>query len=194
MTAHVSRNSGNVEWYTPPVIIDAARATMGGIDLDPASCAEAQGNVRAVRYYSSEDDGLAQPWRGRVWLNPPYSRGLCSAFALRLLLAYRSGEAGQAVWLSNNSTETAWCQALLSASSALCLPAGRVKYLAPGMMERRVPLQGQIVLYFGHRIGAFLRHFGPLGSVALCATQRNVCTDEAEKTRPSGGRMNRRSR
>ena len=47
---------------------------MGGIDLDPASCAEANKIVQAKQFYSQRDDGLKQPWFGRIWLNPPYGR------------------------------------------------------------------------------------------------------------------------
>ncbi len=48
---HLSQNSGNNEWYTPNYIIDAARKTMGSIDLDPASSAIANQTVMAKKYY-----------------------------------------------------------------------------------------------------------------------------------------------
>src|SRR5207247_1394413 len=65
--------AGSDEAYTPPWLIDAARDVLGAIDLDPASCAKAQTVVCAATWYGEADNGLAQHWRGRMWLNPPYS-------------------------------------------------------------------------------------------------------------------------
>lgn len=42
----------------------------GTFTLDAAA---AKHNAKAKRYYTRDDDGLAQPWTGRVWCNPPYS-------------------------------------------------------------------------------------------------------------------------
>ena len=63
------------EWYTPQEYIDAAKAVMGGIDLDPASSELAQTVVKADVYLTRFDNGLGQArWlHQRIWLNPPYS-------------------------------------------------------------------------------------------------------------------------
>jgi phage N-6-adenine-methyltransferase len=42
----------------------------GGFTLDVAAAAH---NAKCDEYYTREDDGLEQPWHGRVWCNPPYS-------------------------------------------------------------------------------------------------------------------------
>jgi len=64
----INATSGEVEYYTPVEIIEAARRVMGGIDLDPASSENANRIVRATRIFTAQDDGLSQPWNGRVWL------------------------------------------------------------------------------------------------------------------------------
>lgn len=57
------------EWLTPPELL----AKLGDFDLDP--CAPVSPPWRtAARQFSVHDDGLKQPWKGRVWLNPPYGR------------------------------------------------------------------------------------------------------------------------
>ena len=63
---------GSPEWYTPPSIIADVREVLGSIDLDPASCETANETVRATKWYGIDDDGLSQPWAGRIYLNPPY--------------------------------------------------------------------------------------------------------------------------
>lgn len=62
----------NDEWYTPPWIFDAA-----GLTFDLDVCAPVAPEFRtcpARRYLTVLDDGLAAPWNGLVWMNPPYSQ------------------------------------------------------------------------------------------------------------------------
>jgi len=58
-------------WLTPPYILDA----LGEFDLDPCSPLDRPWDT-AKKHYTVEDDGLASPWFGRVWLNPPYGRAM----------------------------------------------------------------------------------------------------------------------
>lgn len=164
---HVANNSGENEWYTPPRILDAVRACMGRIDLDPASSDVANRTVQATCYYTLADDGLAQSWSGNVFLNPPYSTGLVGRFAEAAASKYEGREFECACVLVNNATETAWFQRILGAASALCLLASRVRFHDSTGVPRHTPLQGQVVLYLGADTTAFVRAFRGLGRVCL---------------------------
>jgi hypothetical protein len=72
--------SASAEWWSPPEIVDPARAVFGDFGLDPASCAEANVYIRARRIYTASDDGLRRGWDAdAVWCNSPSKRGEESA-------------------------------------------------------------------------------------------------------------------
>ena len=145
---------------------EAARAVLGGFDLDPASSKVANAVVRAARIFTAEDDGLAQDWPvGRIWMNPPYASGLVDKFALRFCQAIRDGSSG--VVLVNNATETGWFQELLGVADAVCFPKGRVRFVDPEKGEAGAPLQGQAIIYCGPKPDAFRAAFCERGTV-LC--------------------------
>lgn len=162
---HVAYNSGNNEWYTPAEYIEAARAVMRGIDLDPASSELANRTVRATRFYTREDDGLAQHWKGRVWMNPPYSSDLIGRFADKLASHIKAGDVSQACVLVNNATETGWFNTLLDVASCVCFVRGRVKFIDSEGNPTGAPLQGQVVLYMGPNASEFGRVFSVFGMV-----------------------------
>ena len=59
------------EWYTPAILFNQLGLEF---DLDVASAFNSNTHVPADRRYTIEHDGLTQPWIGRVWMNPPYSK------------------------------------------------------------------------------------------------------------------------
>jgi hypothetical protein len=156
--AHVGNNSGEIEWFSPREYAEAAAAVMGAIDLDPASTVEANEVIGAATFFSVEDDGLSQPWKGRVWMNPPYSRPTIDGFCAKLAESYAQGDVTEACVLVNNATETGWFHALAEVAAAICFPRHRVRFWHPGR-ESWTPLQGQAVLYFGPKVKAFRREF-----------------------------------
>lgn len=83
------------EWLTPPEIIRA----LGPFDLDPAAPIVRPWDM-ATRHHTKLDDGMAQPWEGRVWLNPPYGRETFHWLA-------RLAEHGSGIALIFARTETA---------------------------------------------------------------------------------------
>jgi hypothetical protein len=163
--AHVGFNSGNSEWYTPQIYANAAREVMGGIDIDPCSCEDANRVIKATKFFDEHQDGFAQEWNGRLYTNPPYGEGTIDKFSEKLLAEFHAQRVKQAIVLVNNCTETKWFQGLLRASSNVCFPMGRISFWSVDRPSKN-PLQGQAFLHFCFRSQdgtKFRRVFGQFG-------------------------------
>ncbi len=66
MRVHYS--SATPEWSTPQDLFDQLDAEFG-FTLDVCATAE---NAKCKSFYTEADDGLARPWSGVCWMNPPY--------------------------------------------------------------------------------------------------------------------------
>lgn len=156
--------TGENEWYTPAEYVERVRALFGGIDLDPASNAAAQQTVKAVTYFSQEDDGLSKEWRGRVWLNPPYAQPLIGQFVEKLKAEYEAGRLVEAVMLTHNYTDTAWFHSAQAAASAICFTRGRIRFVRHDGFSAS-PTQGQAFFYFGNEKERFASAFSDVGFI-----------------------------
>lgn len=145
MGSHQSAASDTVEWYTPPGLFDALGLRF---DLDPCAPPGGLPWIPADRFFSVDDDGLTQPWQGRVWLNPPYGRH--TRGWVRRLAAH-----GDGVALVFARTETEWAQDVLPACSAVCFIRGRLTFvradLEPGSFNAGAP---SMLLAFGEECAA----------------------------------------
>lgn len=70
MNAEAMFSSKTDLWATPKDFFDRLDAEFG-FTLDACALPE---NAKCKTYYTPEQDGLAQPWEGIVWCNPPYGR------------------------------------------------------------------------------------------------------------------------
>lgn len=165
------------EWYTPRRYLDAVHAVMGGVDLDPASNPLANENVRADRYFTIDDDGLAHDWRGRVFLNPPYGasdgESNQARWSRRLIDEYKAGNVTEAVLLVNAVPGNQWFAPLWQ--FPICFPDHRIRFYN-AEVEAGQPTHSNALIYLGPNVSRFVECFSAFGVVAgrLASEDGNV--------------------
>ncbi len=142
---------------------------MGSIDVDPASCEFAQRIVKAAEWFDIKRDGLAHPWRGNVWLNPPYSGGLIELFIEKLIVERKNF--AQAIVLVHNRTDATWFHTLCSIADALAFTKGRVSFYNKCVAQSS-PANGSVLVYIGERPEEFAEAFRDSCLVLLCGDRR----------------------
>jgi hypothetical protein len=150
-------NGGGCEYYTPTLILDLSIRVMGGLDLDPAwhpDCA-----VKAKRTYTAKQNGLAQEWRGRLFLNPPFGKAI-KLWIKKAVDAYAAGDVTQMIILTGARTDSSWFRLL--DDYPLCFVHRRIPY-----SKDNTPPFPSALAYAGPRVDRFARTFARIGTIYI---------------------------
>ena len=98
---NVHFSSATDMWATPQDFFNKYNAIYN-FEIDVCAITD---NAKCKKYFSPEDNGLMQEWRGVCWMNPPYGRGIGEW----MRKAYESSKQGAiVVCLVPARTDTAW--------------------------------------------------------------------------------------
>lgn len=133
-------------WATPQEFFDALDKLFH-FTLDVCALPD---NAKCERYFTPEQNGLAQEWSGVCWMNPPYGREI----KYWVEKAYRYGKAGvTVVCLLPARTDTQWWQAYCTKGEIYFVP-GRLKF---GNATASAPFPSAVVCFRPQIADAFIR-------------------------------------
>lgn len=163
------RQSASNEWYTPLPYIRLVRRMWGEIDLDPASCEQAQAYVRANRYFSQEENGLSLDWKAKsVFCNPPYGKVESNGTSVKhwvnkAVEEHEKGNAEEVILLLNAFTSSSWFSPLWKYT--LCFVEKRIRFVCPTNEAAVQPVHSSVFIYMGSNAERFSALFSTHGAV-----------------------------
>jgi len=132
--------SSTDEWATPLSFFRTLEHEFGPFDLDPCATPE---NAKAPKFYTREQNGLAQEWVGKVFMNPPYGRTIKEW----VRKAYESRVACPlVVCLVPARTCSAWWHDYIEGRAEVRFIRGRLKF---GGAKWNAPFPSAVVIYRG---------------------------------------------
>lgn len=123
-------------WSTPQDFFDKLNEEFC-FTLDACALPE---NAKCKTYYSPEQDGLKQEWKGCVWCNPPYGRQI----GKWVEKAAKSNST--VVMLLPARTDTKWFHEFIYGKSEIRFVKGRLKF---GDAKNAAPFPSMIVIFRG---------------------------------------------
>lgn len=153
-----NRDGSSPERYTPPWLLQMIREFLGEDYLDPCP---ARGDAPLTV------NGLAIPWQGNVYCNPPY--GDLSPWVTKAM----TEDVREIILLLPAYTDTAWFQPLFL--NSICFIRGRLKFDRPrkGMQALMLAPHPSVLVYRGSRHLQFAQAFSEIGSTMSPVMLRN---------------------
>ena len=106
----MSTRIGAVLWLFVVMVFPARLLAQDGIPVPTTSGASRNDPelLNLIIAHSRANLCKIQEWRGRVWMNPPYTALVINKFIDKLVTGYQSGTITEAIALTNNNTDAAW--------------------------------------------------------------------------------------
>jgi phage N-6-adenine-methyltransferase len=163
---------------TDPQFVGDLAARLGGpFTLDVAAAAH---NAKCARWYGRADNGLEQPWPGRIWANPPFSHPNLSLWLRKAWAEWNSGRPELVVMLlPANRTEQGWWQQLVEPYRDRPGSPLRIEFL-PGRMRFVQPGRTAIGPNERPPFGCCLAIWERVGPAALVPAQASLTFDIEE--------------
>ncbi|MEZ2660526.1 DNA N-6-adenine-methyltransferase [Aneurinibacillus aneurinilyticus] len=138
MNTAVMFSSATDEWATPQDFFDQLNQEFH-FTLDPCATHE---SAKCARYFTEEDNGLAQDWAGEVvFMNPPYGRVL----GQWVKKAFEESVKGATVvCLLPARTDTRWFHDYIYNRSEIRFIKGRLKF---GDSKNSAPFPSMVVIF-----------------------------------------------
>ena len=152
-------SSERINWNTPENALHLVYRHMGQIDLDPCSNPESIVKAELALSLENGDNGLTQPWEGRVYVNPPYGREI-SWWVLKCLRESKLPRCLEIIALLPARTDTGWFEECWKAD-AICFWKGRLTFLGA---QHPAPFPSCLV-YWGPQPERFYGIFSIAGKV-----------------------------
>lgn len=116
--SHQTTVGKSQDHLTPKWLIDA----LGPFDTDPCASDDPRPWDCARINITREWNGLSKPWRGRVWLNPPFDRYQVGRWIERL------AQHGDGIALLHARTEAEWFRPIWKRATAILFLYRRIKF------------------------------------------------------------------
>jgi phage N-6-adenine-methyltransferase len=132
-------SSNTDQWATPQDFFDKLNAAYGPFTTDV--CADAS-NTKCKNFFTKEQNGLAQVWTGKCWMNPPYGRDI----GKWMEKAHQSWQEGATVvCLVPARTDTKWWHHF-AAKGEVIFVRGRLKF---GDSKNSAPFPSAVIIFKG---------------------------------------------
>lgn len=171
----VQHSSATDSWGTPLDIIRRVYNVLDGIDLDPASSEAWNKTVNAEHFYTKDQNGLVQPWAGRVFVNPPggktAGKSNTGLWWDKLTKEVARGKITDAIFVAFSVEALAMTQQFdrCMLDFPFCIPAKRIAFVSEGEAKSSPSHSNAIVYVPGlyDRTGTFRTCFSGLGKVVV---------------------------
>lgn len=149
MAEHEPCVGASDDWYTPRDYFQKIGLRYA---LDPCSPGPHHW-VPADRVYTKADDGLAQPWHGEVWVNPPFGGRHGHVPWLRKFLDH-----GRGIALVRAYTSADWFHDIVApAAETMLFPRGKTKFVRGAEMIS-VSRKGEVTVHEAGSVGTSPGH------------------------------------